>query len=154
TNGRPTWSPVYLRFRHSLSPGGRGGHGYQQFVEPLHERSRILELATLRQQGLVEQDVAPVRKALLIGLMFQTLHQWMARIDFQNGLAARHRLTRGFEHALEVGAHAMLVRHKASGRRGEAECRAHLFDLIAEAFAYFIDELFVLASFFLLLLLV
>ena len=47
---------------------------------------RIVELATLGEQRLVEQDIRPVGKALLATLVIQAADQCMARVDLQDRL--------------------------------------------------------------------
>ena len=102
----------------SLSPGGRGlgrgggvAHGEHQVVEAFDESRRIVELPSFGKQRLIEQDVAPVAEARPVGFVFQALHQRMMRVDLQNRLVAGHLLAGLLEHALEVGAHAVLLRN-------------------------------------------
>jgi len=45
-------------------------HGKHQFVQAFDERRGIIELPAFGQQRLVEQDMAPVAEACLVGLIF------------------------------------------------------------------------------------
>src|SRR4249920_3812444 len=77
--GRPTtvsWKPlrspsapgsaskILASRRPDLRPGTSGQRNHQ-LVEPLHEAAGVVELSAFGQHRLIEQDVAPIRKALL-----------------------------------------------------------------------------------------
>jgi Family of unknown function (DUF6152) len=87
----------------------------QHLVEPPDECARVLELPAFGEERLVEEDVAPVAEPRFVRLLLKALHDRVLRIDLQDRLAARYRLTSGLEHAFQMLAHVELLPHEARG---------------------------------------
>ena len=60
------------------------GSGEEEFVYSFDKAGGIIELPPFGQQGLIEQDMAPVSKVRLF--VFKALDHGMIRIDFQDRL--------------------------------------------------------------------
>src|SRR5712691_11983840 len=92
-------------------------HLEHQLVHSTHEPRRILELPTLGEERLVEEQVPPVGEARLF--LVQALHHRMRRIDLEDRLRLRPYLSDRLEYPREISPHVVLVGDQARGRLRE-----------------------------------
>ena len=76
-----TWNISHVRRCGLLCSGRLARQHCKQTIQPSHKTRRIIELAAFGEQGLLEQQVSPVAKAVVVGLAIQTRDQGMLRVD-------------------------------------------------------------------------
>ena len=68
----------------------------QQLVQARNKGRGIIQLSTLSQVGLIEDDTCQVSKAVFVRLLVQDGNQGMAGVDLKNRFALGYFLTGSF----------------------------------------------------------
>src|SRR5258708_8770031 len=118
----------------------------QQIVQPVDKAHRVLKLFAQAQHRLIKKDRGPVRKSLLIPLIFHLENDWMVRIDLQNRLRSWNLLSAGFQQALEAGIKIMLINDKAGSTRDQTGRRAYFLVLFPQNFPHLTTKPFELIT--------